>query len=177
MSHSLCPWEWQLYCTASLHPPGHLMTAAMLRDLIKGTFCRCIYEGVSLVSYYLAANVPLHYSFTGLLWYLFLDLIPPRKIWGSHILHGVKSLKTPISSMAWFLLLHSFKIQLATAYFLMTVKSYNTSKIHTYIAVILFYSTFYCLELRLFMNIWDYIFSSSNSYKGPGMSFMMIFSN
>lgn len=45
-------------------------------------------------------------------------------------------------------------------------------------AVILFYSTtFYCLELRLFTNIQDYIFSTSTSYKGSGMSFMVIFCN
>jgi len=41
---------------------------------------------------------------------------------------------------------------------------------HNYIVVIVFYSTpFYCLELRLFTNIQDYIFISSNSYKGSGM--------
>lgn len=35
------------------------MTAAMLWDMIKRTFCRCIYEAVSLESYYPAVNEPL----------------------------------------------------------------------------------------------------------------------
>lgn len=43
MSLLLCLWARQFYCKESLHPPDHPMTAAMLKDMIKGTFYPCMY--------------------------------------------------------------------------------------------------------------------------------------